>query len=107
MWRSKISINNLIKDKDSIKIDFLPPGIGVYSGYYITFDEKFETSHKIMEAVKSNEFVEYVKSLKKYKSGGYYTFTTKHLEKYLNWKLSQYGKTISNTTEQGTNRADD
>ncbi len=32
-------------------------------------------------------FLDYVKLLKKYKSGGYYTFNSKDLELYLNFKL--------------------
>ena len=31
----------------------------------------------------------YVRMLGKYKSGGYYTYSSKELENYLNWK---YGK---------------
>lgn len=34
---------------------------------------------------KTEEFLNYVKALKKYKSGGYYTFSSKDLENYLNW----------------------
>ena len=38
----------------------------------------------------------YIKTLKKYKSGGYYTFNSKDVEQYVNYYLSQksinYGK---------------
>ena len=46
--------------------------------------------------------VNYVKLLKNYKSGGYYTFASKDLEQYLNYKLSEkYGQSrISNSSRE-------
>ena len=32
----------------------------------------------------SNDFVEYIKAVGKYKNGGYYTFSSKELEMWLN-----------------------
>ena len=89
-YRSKIAVNNVIKDIKDIKISFVPAGEGVYSGQYIIFNDEsrwIQTYTDIVRALCSDEFIKYVKALKKHKSGGYYTFTTKHLEKYLNWKL--------------------
>ena len=41
------------------------------------------------QAIFSDDFIEYIKLLKKYKSGGYYTFNSKELELYLNYKINQ------------------
>lgn len=85
--KPKIAINNLIKDAGSIKMQVVPAGAGVYSGLYILSDESFET---IREIVVCEEFAEYVALLKNYKSGGYYTFSSKDLEQYINYKLNIY-----------------
>lgn len=46
-------------------------------------------SHSLLaEIIKSEEFIAFLRTLKKYKSGGYYTFNTKDLEQFLNHKLS-------------------
>ena len=82
----KYAINTLIKDKGSIKLECVPQGAGIYSGLYILTDIEFET---IKQLVYSEDFINYVKLLKNYKSGGYYTFASKDLEQYLNYKLSE------------------
>ena len=90
--KSKIVVNTTLKNKESIKISFVESGQGVYSGLYILTDVKFETIKKILV---SDEFIGYVSMLKKYKSGGYYTISSKELELFLNYKLSlQYGQQI-------------
>lgn len=88
VYRDKMAINVLLRNINDIKCSFVKEGCGVYSGLYITkeCDIEFEEVEKIL---KSEEFVSYVKSHKKYKSGGYYTFNSKEVEKFLNYKLSQ------------------
>ena len=81
----KYAINTIIKDIDSIKIEYVPPGSGLYSGLYILTDINFET---IKQLICSEDFISYIKLLKNYKSGGYYTFASKDLEQYLNYKLT-------------------
>lgn len=83
----KISINTIIKDKESLKIHPVERGCGVYSGLYILTKVPYED---ICSILKSDDFLQYVKALKKYKSGGYYTFNTKDLEQYLNYTIKQY-----------------
>ena len=86
----KYAINTIIKDKDSIKLEKVPEGKGLYSGLYILTEIEFE---EIEQLVRSEDFIDYIKSLKNYKSGGYYTFASKDLEQYLNYKLSEkYGQ---------------
>lgn len=95
VFKSKISINTTIKNKDSIKISLIEKGKGVYSGLYILTDISFEI---IKEILVSDEFILYVSMLKKYKSGGYYTFSSKELELFLNYKLSiKYGRQFFST----------
>ena len=61
-----------------------PAGTGVYGGLYIL------TEHpEGLKVLETQDFMNYVKMLGKYKSGGYYTFSSKELENYLNWS---YGK---------------
>ncbi len=83
-FKQKIAINNMIKDLKSIKLNKVSQGHGVYSGLYILTSYKYDD---VYNAVYNNDFIIYLKSLKKYKSGGYYTFSSKDLEKYLKYKL--------------------
>ncbi len=89
VWRDKIAVNTCIKDIESIKINLAPKGNGVYSGLYIISEASYDT---IKTMLQSNDFLNYVKLLKKYKSGGYYTFSSKDLEVYLNYRLNQLYK---------------
>lgn len=96
----KISINTIIKDKESLKIHPVERGCGVYSGLYILTKVPYED---ICSILKSDDFLQYVKALKKYKSGGYYTFNTKDLEQYLNYTINK----ISNETNRSYNPIDE
>lgn len=82
---NKLAINTTIKDAKSLKLNIVPAGSGIYSGLYIISDFDFDIIKNIL---KSQEFVDYISSLKKYKSGGYYTFNSKDLEAYLNFTLN-------------------
>lgn len=88
---NKISVNNLIRNSNDIKLYFLMTDnkeqFGVYSGYYIPIYNK-HIGHKIMEVLRydmSEDFIEYIKAVGKYKNGGYYTFSSKELESWLNY----------------------
>lgn len=83
--RKKYAINTIIKDIKSIKLTEVSEGQGVYSGLYILSNMGFDTIKRILL---SEDFVCYVIALKKYRSGGYYTFSSKDLEQFLNHKLS-------------------
>ena len=87
----KISVNNLIRNSNDIKLYFLinndKEQFGVYSGYYIPIYNK-SIAYKIMEVLRydmSEDFIEYIKAVGKYKNGGYYTFSSKELEMWLNY----------------------
>lgn len=92
MSKYRIGINTIICDDiTSIKIKLLKPYMGIYSGLYIVCenDEYFIENNykKIYDLLVNFEFINYVKSLGKYKNGGYYTFSSKDLEKYINYKF--------------------
>ena len=38
----------------------------------------------------SDDYIEYIKIIGKYKSGGYYTIGAKEMEKYINYMLEKY-----------------
>ena len=87
VWADKWAINSLIINKESIKLEKVSKGAGVYSGLYILSQTDETTLRKILI---TDEFVRFVRTLQHYKSGGYYTFSSKELEQYINYQLSQY-----------------
>ena len=83
-WKDKWAIKSLVKTIYDVKPVKAPSGTGVYGGLYIL------TEHpEGLKVLETEDFMNYVKMLGKYKSGGYYTFSSKELENYLNWS---YGK---------------
>lgn len=78
----KLAVNLLVRDENDVKIVFVPQGEGVYSGYYIKADNEKDLIN-VEDWLRSDNFIRYIRSLKKYKSGGYYTYSTKDLEQYL------------------------
>ena len=89
VYAQKYSINSIIKDINSIKLVNVPKGAGVYSGLYILSDVSYDIIEHI---IKSQDFIDYLSILKNYKSGGYYTYSSRDLEQYLNYKISIYEK---------------
>lgn len=85
--KSKIALNTLVHDINSIKITSVQGGEAVYSGLYILT----KVPYNIIEGLlKSADFIQYVSALKNYKNGGYYTFSSTDVQCYLNYKLQQY-----------------
>ena len=84
-----------MRDKESIKLNLADVGSGVYGGLYILTDLPEDA---VKSALVSDEFIAYVKILKKYKSGGYYTFNSKDVCQFLNFML--LGKYPSKTSVQ-------
>lgn len=94
----KYSINTCIKDINSIKLNKVPAGCGLYSGLYIITNIQ---EHILRSIIECEDFIEYVSMLKKYKSGGYYTFSSKDLELYINYKIEQIKNDGNKTNESG------
>ena len=91
----RVSCNNLIRDKNDIILRVLPAKTAVYSGFYITRNGMLQNRkemkllyQQVDDALKTNLFANYVKSIGKSKNGGYYTFSTKDLEQFLNYFYS-------------------
>lgn len=95
--KNKLAINTTIKDLGSLKLIDSPAGTAVYSGLYILYEGKMGD---IKDLIMTEEFIEYVQSLKKYKSGGYYTFSSKDLKKFLAYKLITK---LDNNTQENPN----
>lgn len=96
----KLSLNTTIKDVKSLKINRVNAGEGLYSGLYILTDFDFDV---IIDLLRTERFISYIASLKKYKSGGYYTYNSKDLESFLNYeiqKLIDNGNVQIPSTEQ-------
>lgn len=87
VWKAKIVINTLIKDVSTIKLATSEPWSWVYGWLYILTDIPYEIIKKILI---SEEFIDYLRILKKYKSWGYYTFSSKDLKYFLDYKLTSY-----------------
>lgn len=87
VWRDKIAINTLLRTEKDLKIEFVKAGCGLYSGLYITseFNIPYEDIKSILI---SEDFAKYVALLKKYKSGGYYTFSSKDVQQYINYYIT-------------------
>lgn len=86
VFKDKISINTTIKDIDSIKLNFVEAGKGLYSGLYILSKYSFT---EIKNVLQTEEFITYLSLLKNYKSGGYYSFSSTELEKFLSFNLER------------------
>ena len=60
---------------------------GVYSGYYIPVYENYNGNFmSILRTIKTQDFVNYIKAVGKHKNCGYYTFSSKELEAWLNYQ---------------------
>ena len=87
--KDKIAINTTIKDLNSIKLKKVPAGCGVYSGLYVVGDKY--SYKEISRVILNEEFIKYIKTIGKHKSGGYYSFSSGDLLRYLSFSLSVGG----------------
>jgi len=84
--KKKYAINALIRDAGDIKFSVCGEGMGVYSGLYILSDVDTD---ELKSVLFSDDFAAYIAMLGKYKSGGYYTYSSKDLQRYLNFKFAE------------------
>lgn len=82
IYKNKISLNTLTKNGDLKIIE--ANNLGVFSGLYILCESE-NTKKQIIKNLRSNSFFRYIKLLRKYKSGGYYSFSSQDVEKFLIW----------------------
>lgn len=88
-YKNKISINTLARTPEDLKLINAPSGTGVYSGLYIIGDKV--NMAIIKDMLLSEEFLTYISLLGKYKSGGYYTFSSRDLKAFIDYKLAYKG----------------
>lgn len=88
-YNEKLAINALLRSEDDFKFTDAPSGTGVYGGLYIISENI--SLEKIKEVLKTKEFMSYVSLLGKYKSGGYYTFSSKDVKRFLDYKFAYEG----------------
>ncbi len=92
VYRKKLSVNSLVRKKEDLKLIDLMSGEGIYSGLYVVPNFEIPLCD-IKNILASDDFIEYVKLLKKYKSGGYYTYNSKDVEQYINYNLTYQTRT--------------
>jgi adenine-specific DNA-methyltransferase len=89
VWRNKIAINTIIRTEKDLKIEAVKAGEGLYSGLYILVNKEEDIPFdEIRNILVTSDFANYIRLLKKYKSGGYYTYNTKDVQQYLNYCLT-------------------
>ena len=86
VYKNKYSICPIVKTLKDLKITLCGKGTGVYGGLYILTDYDKQTVENILL---TEDFMEYISFLGKYKSGGYFTFSSKDLKRYIYYKLSE------------------
>lgn len=91
-YKDKITINTLVRNTSDLKLIDAPPGTGVYSGLYIVSNTVDKSV--IRELLMTDDFILYVSLLGKYKSGGYYTFSSKEVKIYLDYAITSKGETL-------------
>ena len=94
VYSNKYAVNTVIKDVDSIKLTQVPVGSGIYSGLYILTNA---SEKDLRSCICSQDFIDYLKTLKKYKSGGYYTISSQELEDYINFHFMSHSDLRSNS----------
>lgn len=86
VYKKKFAVNSLIRNVGDIKLVQCNPGVGVYSGLYILTELEYD---ELKSLLFTDDFIKYVAMLGKYKSGGYYTYSSKDLLKYLDYKYAE------------------
>ena len=79
-YRRKIAFNNLIREIKDLRICEVKAGEGIFGGLYIVSDLPLSAFER---ALRTDDFLGYVRSLGKYKNGGYYTFSSADLGRFL------------------------
>lgn len=92
-FQNKLSINALIRTASDFKFVEAPSGTGVYGGLYLLCDSV--PVKEIKAALMSKEFISYISFLGKYKSGGYYTFSSKDIKVFLDYIFAYDGGLFS------------
>lgn len=85
-YKNKFAINAIVKNVGDVQLTECPSGTGVYGGLYLITPYSKE---KILSILNSDKFFEYLSYIGTKKQGGYWSFNSSQLEKYLNFILLQ------------------
>lgn len=80
-YKDKVSVQSTVHPEKPCHTCDAHAGTGVFGGLYVLGMDKDELDNAVADAA----FWGYVQSLAKYKSGGYYAFGGKDLQRYLRW----------------------
>ncbi len=94
--QAKFAINSLLQTTDQIRIVAAPPAHGVYGGLYFRGGPGPQEVRRVLA---TQEFMSYIKMLRKYKSGGYYTFSAEDLSRFLTHAFA-----VDSVRQQGQRR---
>lgn len=81
-YKDKVTVQAIVRPDREIVTAPAPAGTGVYGGIYVLGIPE----SMLREALADEAFLKYVIALSKYKSGEYYTFSGKELQRYLRWR---------------------
>lgn len=84
-YKYKVAINTLVKDLNSLRIQEVPTGKGVLSGLYIVG----LSLQRVTELLVNEDFLNYVKMLRKYKRNNYYTFSSRDLDLWISYFIAR------------------
>lgn len=87
--KNKHILNTIYSRKEDVQLIKCKSDMIVYGGIYILGNVKEEI---LKEILCSDEYFQYVKTIGKYKSGGYYTLGSKEVENFINFSLLKYFK---------------
>lgn len=81
-YADKVAVQSIVRD--AVRTADAPAGTGVYSGIYVLGASRDE----VASALSDGDYMRWLRFLRHYKSGGYYSASSRELERYLDWKLS-------------------
>lgn len=87
VYKPRMAVNSLVRDKRDLRVVPLPPGTGVYNGFYVLSDNA-DCLSAVGDLLLADAFLDFIRMLRIYKSGGWYEFRAKDLEQYLNYAFS-------------------
>lgn len=80
--RSRYAINTIVKSPETLRLMLVRPGEGVYAGLYLLTER---TEEELRQAFKHPYFIRFLETIGRYRSGGYYTYSSKEMSQYLNY----------------------
>ena len=81
-YKQKYAINSLYKTISDVHIYPCESGCAVYGGLYVLTEL---SESELASILQTKEYIDYVTSIGKYKNGGYYTVSSKEVERFINY----------------------